>query len=169
MRIHSSFPPVLISLAATLSLLPICAAAATPPSIDHIITASGFGGYAGVAAPGSWIEIYGANLAGTTRTWATADFTGSAAPTSLDGVTVTINGTPGFISYVSPSQINLQLPDGLATGTATVVAGFQGLQSAGASLTIQPQKPGRCPCVHDLLPPEAERPRELPCSPCLPR
>ena len=142
MRIHSSFPPVLIRLAATLSLLPIWAAAATPPSIDHIITASGFGGYAGVAAPGSWIEIYGANLAGTTRTWATADFTGSAAPTSLDGVTVTINGTPGFISYVSPSQINLQLPDGLATGTATVVAGYQGLQSAGASLTIQPQKPG---------------------------
>jgi hypothetical protein len=49
---------------------------AAAPTIDHIVTASGFGGFAGVAAPGSWIEIYGYNLAGTSRQWSTSDFIG---------------------------------------------------------------------------------------------
>lgn len=125
-----------------LLLPPGVLAAATAPSIDHIITASGFGGFAGVAAPGSWIEIYGANLAGTTRSWATADFSGASAPTVLDGVTVTIGGMAGYISYVSPSQINLQVPDGVAAGSAAVVVSYAGQQSAAATLAVKAQQPG---------------------------
>src|SRR5216110_616439 len=66
---------------------------------NGIVTASGFGGFAS-AAPGSFIEIYGTNLAGTTRGWATDDFTNGNAPTSLDGVTVTVGGKPAYIIYV---------------------------------------------------------------------
>ena len=113
------------------------------PVIDHMITASGFGGYPGVAAPGSWVEIYGSNLAGTTRQWAAGDFTGTAAPTTLDGVSVSVAGSPAYLSYISPTQINLQVPDGNAVnGTVHVVVTNQGAAGAPASLTINAQQPG---------------------------
>lgn len=47
----------------------------------------------GIASNG-YLEIYGTDLAGTTRRWTGADFTGSNAPTQLDGVQVKINGKP---------------------------------------------------------------------------
>src|SRR5262249_50878743 len=55
------------------------------PSIASggVFSASGFGALPS-ATPGSWIEIYGSNLATTTRMWTTADFTGINAPTSLN-------------------------------------------------------------------------------------
>ena len=112
------------------------------PVIDHMVTASGFGAYAGVAAPGSWVEIYGTNLAGTTREWAAADFSGSGAPTSLDGVSVTINGASAFLSYISPTQINLQLPDGLPIGANSVVVRTAVGTSVGVPLTLASQQPG---------------------------
>ena len=64
---------------------------------------------------GEWVSIYGSNLANTTTLW-NNDF-----PTSLGGTTVTINGKPAYILFVSPGQINLQAPDDTATGTVTVV------------------------------------------------
>jgi uncharacterized protein (TIGR03437 family) len=65
--------------------------------------------------PGSWISIYGTDLAADTATW-NGNFV-----TSLGGVTVTINGRPGYPSYVSPTQINLEAPDDTATGPVQVV------------------------------------------------
>ena len=55
--------------------------------------------------PGSWISIYGTNLSAVTASW-NGDY-----PTSLGGVTVTIDGKRGYLSYVSPTQINLEAPD----------------------------------------------------------
>ena len=51
---------------------------AVPPGV---ISALGFGGAPSIA-PGSWIEIYGQNLAPSTREWRGSDFTGNTAPTS---------------------------------------------------------------------------------------
>ena len=113
------------------------------PLVDHMITASGFGAYAGVAAPGSWVEIYGSNLAGTTREWTAADFNGIKAPTSLDGVTVSVGGAAAFISYVSPTQINIQVPDIAVTPEpSAVVVSYQGLSSAVATLQLNARQPG---------------------------
>lgn len=116
--------------------------AATAPAIDHIVSASGFGAFPGVAAPASWIEIYGTNLAGTTRSWATSDFTGSNAPTSLDGVTVTVNGTPAYLSYVSPTQINAQVPGGIPLGSDPVVVSYLGQSSAASAVVVSSSQPG---------------------------
>lgn len=70
---------------------------------------------------GTWVEIYGANLSSGTREWATADFNGSQAPTSLDGVGVKINNKDAFVRYISPTQINVQVPDdGDAVGPVQV-------------------------------------------------
>jgi hypothetical protein len=58
-----------------------------------------------IVQPGSWISIYGSNFASTTTLW-NGNF-----PTSLGNVSVTIDGKPGYLWFVSPGQINLQAPD----------------------------------------------------------
>jgi len=94
---------------------------AQPPAIRSaggVATASAFGG-ARAAAPRTRVEIYGTNLAATTRSWAGGDFAGVNAPTGLDGTTVHIGGRAAYISYVSPTQINGQVPAGVpAAGTS---------------------------------------------------
>ncbi|MEO5926738.1 MAG: hypothetical protein ABIR70_23190 [Bryobacteraceae bacterium] len=67
-----------------------------------------------------YVEIYGSNFARTARTWTGDDFTGAYAPTSLNGVSVTVNGKPAFIYYVSPGQININVPDDAVTGSVAV-------------------------------------------------
>lgn len=78
-----------------------------------------FGGKAGFSS-NTYVEIYGQNLSTTSRLWAGNDFNGSSAPTTLDGVSVTINDRPAFIYYISPNQINVNTPEDTATGPVTV-------------------------------------------------
>jgi uncharacterized protein (TIGR03437 family) len=85
-----------------------------------VVAASAFNPAAGVA-PGTWLEIFGTNLATTTRSWEGSDFNGSNAPTSLDGVSVTIGGIAGYVDFVSPGQVNVQVPDGIPIGAGVPV------------------------------------------------
>jgi trimeric autotransporter adhesin len=64
---------------------------------------------------GEWVSIYGTNLAGSTATW-TGNF-----PILLGGTRVTIDGNAAFLWFVSPGQINLQVPDDTFTGPVSVV------------------------------------------------
>jgi len=84
--------------------------------------------------PGSWASIYGTNLATGTTLW-NSDF-----PTKLGGTTVTINGRPAYLWYVSPGQINFQAPDDSATGTVPVVVSIP-TGSAGSTVTLEPFGP----------------------------
>jgi uncharacterized protein (TIGR03437 family) len=121
-------------------LVAVPSAAFTQPAIrkwSGVLTASGFGGATAIG-PGTWIEIYGQNLASTTRAWRLSDFSGDVAPTSLEGVTVRINGRPAYISYISPTQINALVPADLVPGTATVVVN----NSASYTLTANALTPG---------------------------
>ena len=95
----------------------------TPPPLPNISTdAAGVPSFLGKAgfSSNSYIEIYGTNLSQTTRPWAGSDFNGPNAPTSLDGVSVTINGKPAFVYYVSPTQINVNTPDDTSSGPVTI-------------------------------------------------
>ena len=112
------------------------------PQIASVITAGSFGGGA-VIAPGSWIEIYGERLAGTAREWAGADFNGNNAPTAIDGVRVKVNGRDAFVRFVSPGQINAQVPDGIGVGNVSV----QVIASAGASNFITLSAVARTPAL----------------------
>jgi uncharacterized protein (TIGR03437 family) len=115
---------------------------APPAAAGAVVSASAFGGFA-AAAPGSYIEIYGSSLAGTTRGWAAADFTNGSAPTSLDGVTVRVNGQSAFVNFVSPGQVNAQIPATLpAGGRVPVVVAYQGQTAASLTLATQPLEPG---------------------------
>ena len=115
------------------------------PSITGggINTASAFGG-AAYATAGSYIEIYGSNLAGdTARAWADADFRNGRAPTSLDNVSVTVNRQPAYVAFISKNQINVQVPGGVPiVGTVPVTVTFQGQASTAVQLAIRPTAPG---------------------------
>lgn len=65
--------------------------------------------------PGEWISIFGTNLASGTATWS-GNF-----PTSLGGTSVTIDGKLAYLWYVSPTQINLQVPGNATLGSDAVV------------------------------------------------
>jgi len=78
---------------------------------------------------GSWTTIKGANLSGTTRIWTTADFNGPNLPTQLDQVSVTIDGKPAYVYYISPTQLNVLAPADAAVGSVPVQVTYAGKTS----------------------------------------
>jgi uncharacterized protein (TIGR03437 family) len=110
-------------------------------SSGGVVSASSFGGFPSVA-PGSWIEIHGSSLASDSRGWTNADFSGSSAPTSLDGTSVAIAGQAAFIDYISPTQINAQVPSGVPTGQQPVIVTAPSGTSAPYTVTVNPTQPG---------------------------
>ncbi len=114
------------------------------PSINSAESASQFGAFVGSAAPGSWIEIYGSNLAVDSRLWTTADFNGPNAPTKLDGTSVSIGGQPAIVSYISPGQVNALVPMSVQPGQQGIVVTNSGGTSAAYSMTINSLEPGLC-------------------------
>jgi hypothetical protein len=56
-------------------------------------------------SPGSFVTVYGQNLADTTTDWSAA-ITNGKLPTSLGGVQVLINGKNAYVYYVQPTQVN---------------------------------------------------------------
>ncbi len=99
-----------------LTLTP-AAATANPPTIDPGGVVPVYSSSSTIQA-GSWVSIYsftGKNLSSGTTIW-NGDF-----PTTLGDVTVTIDGKKAYLWFVSPSQINLQVPDDTKTGAVQVV------------------------------------------------
>ena len=70
-------------------------------------------------APGSFVSIYGQNLADTSTDWSSAIVNGKL-PTSLGGVQVLVNGKNAFISYVQPTQVNVLTPPDSTVGPVEV-------------------------------------------------
>jgi len=97
---------------------------------------------AGGIAPNTFITIKGTNLAATKRSLVAADIVNNTLPGTVDGATVTINGSPAFISYISPVQINLVTPVELPTsGTVAVSVSNNTLTSATVNVPVQPIAP----------------------------
>ncbi len=91
------------------------------PLISSIMSAAGnTGSVQTFVQAGSWASIYGTNLAASTATWAGL-ITNNTLPTTVGNVSVTVDGVPAYIYYVSPTQINFQVPAS-RTGTVNVVA-----------------------------------------------
>jgi uncharacterized protein (TIGR03437 family) len=109
-------------------------AGSSAPAITSVSSASGFSAEAGLAS-GTWLEIYGTNLSTATRTWGGADFTGTKAPTSVEGVSVTVNGVPAYVAYVSPTQVNVQAPDDSTVGPVAIQVTSGGAASNVVTMT----------------------------------
>ena len=75
----------------------------------------------------AWTEIKGVNLAPASTpagglVWdAAPEFAQGKMPAQLGDVSVTVNGKPAFIYYISPTQVNILTPLDAITGTAQVV------------------------------------------------
>ncbi|HTS64488.1 MAG TPA: metallophosphoesterase [Candidatus Acidoferrales bacterium] len=85
-------------------------------------------------APGSLVSIFGQSLAAATQTASQYPL-----PSVLSGTSVTLNGTPLSLFYVSAGQINAQLPlDFVGAGTLQVTTATG---TASASATVSTTAP----------------------------
>jgi uncharacterized protein (TIGR03437 family) len=93
-------------------------------------------------SPYAIVTIFGTNLSAQTLTAPAGSF-----PTNLGGTTVSFSGMPGYLLYVSPTQINVLVPPTTPTFTSinvqvTVDAGGGNMKSASGWLESQPDSPG---------------------------
>lgn len=93
-------------------------------------------------APGSIATIAGTDLAAAPATAMTLPW-----PQTLGGVSVTFDGLPAALIYVSPTQLNVQVPwsildQGQASRTAAVVVTRNGVESAPMNAAIVRVAPG---------------------------
>jgi uncharacterized protein (TIGR03437 family) len=91
-------------------------------------------------APGSIFTIFGSNLAKFT-----SDLSGfsqlTGLPTSLNGVSITVGGKAAPIYFISPFQINAQVPIDVPTGTQPVVVTDSNGASTAFTVVIADQQP----------------------------
>jgi uncharacterized protein (TIGR03437 family) len=85
------------------------------------------------------VTIAGTNLPGPPQTW---NLNGvQQLPVTLGGVTVTFNGTPAPLAYVSATQINALLPASIAPGPVQVVVQSNGVSSRPFTIAATPAQP----------------------------
>jgi uncharacterized protein (TIGR03437 family) len=122
-------------------LTPVVGASVPTISNGGVVSADQFGEFV-AQAPGTFIEIYGANLATASRPWELSDFNGNEAPTKLNGTSVTVNGQPAFVSYISPGQVNVQVPSNIPTGILLLQVTSPGGTSGAYQVVVNAIEPG---------------------------
>ena len=93
-------------------------------------------------APNTWATVMGGGLAASSRSWASTDITGGNLPTSIDGVSVSVNGVPTQISFVGPSQVDFLIPPTAAVGPAQIQVISNEQASAVATVNLTLTAPG---------------------------
>jgi uncharacterized protein (TIGR03437 family) len=113
------------------------------PASPKILLVANAEGESATIAPNTWVEIKGANLtqSGGARIWGGSDFVNNRMPTSLDGVSVTVNGKSAFVYYISPTQINILTPPDAINGAVQIVVTNNGLVSAPFTAQSQALSP----------------------------
>ena len=102
------------------------------------ITAIGNGAsYRSVFAPGMILTVFGSQLAPSIQTAGATPL-----PPQLAGVTVSINGISAPLWYVSPGQINIQIPYETPVNTSVVLTVNNNGQSASTSFVAAAAAPG---------------------------
>lgn len=120
-----------------LTVLALAAGAATAPAQIAIVNGASYDPDRQLA-PGSFATIFGENLSSQTLS---AQFSQSGQlPTELGGVTVTVDGQPAMLYFVSPRQVNFIVPQ-VSPGRAAVVV-RNGSASQQGSMRIGPAGPG---------------------------
>ena len=104
------------------------------PAPNLVVNAASF--QPGSVAPGSLISIFGSNLASTTMSAA-----GGWPQRSLGGVTVLINGVAAPLLFVSPGQINAQVPFESGEGLATAMLEVADMPPVAIRFPVTPAAP----------------------------
>lgn len=125
------YPRACFFLIGALTLAP-CSFAQTP-QISGAVNAAN---YQPAAAPGGLISIFGSNLA-----TGTASAQALPLPGSLLGTTVSINGIPAPLLYVSAAQINAQVPYEVQPDASASIMVQTSNGSASSTLNVQAAAP----------------------------
>jgi len=104
------------------------------PQIDAIVNAASF---TTVIAPGSLATVFG-----TTMLEQAISAAGVPLPTSLGGVSVTVNGVVAALTYANATQVNFQVPSATAMRKAEVVLMYSAVASAPVTVAVQDTAPG---------------------------
>ncbi|MBZ2180215.1 MAG: hypothetical protein K7J47_21220 [Acidobacteria bacterium] len=118
----------------TLLLIAFAAALTAQPRVTSVGQAADF---TGPLAPGTLATLFGSALA-----TATAGAEQVPLPTTLGGTTVRVNGQPVPLTFVSPTQVNFQLPARIATGSASLTVTVGTATSAATNFTVAATAPG---------------------------
>ncbi len=108
-----------------------------PPS--PVISSNGVvnaGSFAPGISPGALATIFGSNFLAVKAS------AGLPLPSSLSGVEVSVSGQLAPVLYVSPTQVNFQVPWETATGTANVVLSRNGVLSRAVTVPVLSAAPG---------------------------
>ena len=105
-------------------------------------TVNGAGMQAGSVASGAIMTVFGSSLANSTATAQTTPL-----PTTLAGASIQITDSAGLtqscpLFYASPAQINLLVPDGVASGPATLTVRQGSGSSVWAKVAVESVAPG---------------------------
>jgi uncharacterized protein (TIGR03437 family) len=107
----------------------------------HIVPVNGVTNGASFVAnwlsPGALFSVFTSGLSVPTLNATTVPL-----PNSLGGVTVQVGGIGIPLLYVSPTQINAQLPYEIAPGPTTLSVIVNGSSSVAIPLTVAPTAPG---------------------------
>jgi uncharacterized protein (TIGR03437 family) len=106
-------------------------AAVAPPKIDQVVNAADF---SKPIAPGGLITVFGSNLSPISQ-----GSTGGSLTNALADSCLQVNGLGVPVLFVSPTQINAQLPN--FDGNTTLVLNTPGGVSDNYNLTILPTAP----------------------------
>ncbi len=127
---------------ANLALVPVrltvAEAVPTGPVIGEggIVNGASFSDEA-LVSPGSIASLFGMNLAAATDVAA-----GLPLPTTLAGTEVLVNDTPAPLFFVSPLQINFQMPFEVTGTTVPIVVASDGVHGPEVMVQIAPAAPG---------------------------
>ena len=93
--------------------------------------------FAAEVSPGALATVFGSGFAASTTQFSSAPLTNK-----LGGVSVNVNNQPAPILFVSPSQINFQVPYETPVGTATVTVTGNSLTSSAVNVPVMTAAPG---------------------------
>ncbi|HWR54742.1 MAG TPA: serine hydrolase, partial [Bryobacteraceae bacterium] len=111
-----------------------------PPAVNSGGVVNAAGGRT-VAAPDSFVSIYGTNLAPVPVSWDSVILDGATLPVELGAVSVKVSGKPAWLSYSGPDQVNIVVPPDVQPGTADVEITHPG-GTFKTTVTVAPVSPG---------------------------
>jgi uncharacterized protein (TIGR03437 family) len=102
-------------------------------SANGVVNAASF---ASQISPGALATVFGSNFALRNAS------ANAPLPTSLAGVSVSVNGQSAPLLYVTPTQVNFQVPWETALGSATVTVNVNGGASNSITVSVLGAAPG---------------------------
>ena len=94
-------------------------------------------------APNTWVSVFLTDpVDAATRIWGGPDFVDNRLPEDLDGFSVSFNGRPGYVSFISPTQFNVLSPVMGVAGPVEVRVASSGGSIATFTMTADEFAPG---------------------------